>query len=207
MKNLIIIGARGHGRAVCAMALAQGKYNVKGFLDSKTDALGELSGYYPPILNSVEDYKIEEGDVFICALGDLIYRKKYSHIIIDKGGEFVSVIHPTTIIDSTVRIGIGCNIGAYNVIDSGSVIEDHVMIQHHVVFGHDAKVGAWSRIDSNVFIGGYTEVEHESIIHTGAVVLPQVCVAQGTIVGASAMVNKSTSSETVVVGIPAKILK
>ena len=71
MKNLIIIGARGWGREVYAHAqYSHGyleDYDIKGFLDDKADALDGMNGY-PPILGSVEDYKPQSDDVFICAL-------------------------------------------------------------------------------------------------------------------------------------------
>ena len=70
MKQLLIIGARGFGREVYNLFLACKAAGLemccKGFLDDKKDA---LDGYknYPPIISSVEDYIIQEDDVFICA--------------------------------------------------------------------------------------------------------------------------------------------
>ena len=91
MKNLIIIGARGFGREYYNGLKLREDYGkdfvIKGFLDDKYDALSTFRGY-APILNSVEDYVIESGDVFTCALGDPYYRKKYVDIIKEKGGSF-----------------------------------------------------------------------------------------------------------------------
>ena len=75
MKNLIIIGARGFGREYCNSLKLYENYGkefiIKGFLDDKVEALDVFSGY-PPILSSVEEYEIEEDDIFTCALGDPI---------------------------------------------------------------------------------------------------------------------------------------
>ena len=92
MKNLLIIGARGFGREVYNLFL-ESKSNlpdiqIKGFLDDKADALDSFSNY-PSIISSVEDYIIEETDVFVCALGDVNYKKKYVEIIKSKGGKFI----------------------------------------------------------------------------------------------------------------------
>ena len=95
MKNLIIVGARGFGREIYSTSFFCHGYNetfsVKGFLDDKKDALDYL-GNYPPIIDSVENYVIQENDVFICALGSVYYKKKYSEILLEKGGQFINLI-------------------------------------------------------------------------------------------------------------------
>ena len=95
MKNLIIIGARGYGREIFHFAKESIGYGtdfiIKGFLDDNSDALDGYDGY-PPILDSVEDYGIEEDDVFTCALGDVNYKRKYVNLILSKGGEFINII-------------------------------------------------------------------------------------------------------------------
>src|ERR1700753_3091385 len=105
MKNLIIIGARGFGREVYNLAVQCGgyskEYNIKGFLDDKTDALNGFN-YPAKVIASVEDYQVTENDVFICALGDVEWKKKYTEIILAKGGEFVNLVHPTVIISGNV---------------------------------------------------------------------------------------------------------
>ena len=96
MKQLLIIGARGWGREIYNM-LPQCKgygteYVVKGFLDDKADALDGMPGY-PPIIDSVEHYEPQEDDVFTCAMGDAHWKKHYAEIVLEKGGEFINIIH------------------------------------------------------------------------------------------------------------------
>ncbi|HOY32876.1 MAG TPA: sialic acid O-acetyltransferase, partial [Bacteroidales bacterium] len=70
MKKLILIGARGYGRVIYNLAISCKGYNteytIKGFLDDKRDALDEFDGY-PPVIASVEDYQVQQDDVFVCA--------------------------------------------------------------------------------------------------------------------------------------------
>ena len=70
MKHLIIIGARGWGREIFSLAMNcigyQTEYDIKGFLDDKTNALDGLSGY-PSIIDSVENYQIQPEDVMLLA--------------------------------------------------------------------------------------------------------------------------------------------
>ena len=108
MKELLIIGARGFGREVYELAKQCDGYNkeyiIKGFLDDKTNALEGFKNY-PNIVSSVEEYEIKKNDVFICALGSVIWKKKYAEIVINKGGEFISLIHPTVILNTNTKIG------------------------------------------------------------------------------------------------------
>ena len=87
MKNLVIVGARGFGREVYDLATQCSGYNleyvIKGFLDDKADALDGFENY-PSIISSVEDYKIEEDDVFVCALGTVGLKKHFAYLIIAK---------------------------------------------------------------------------------------------------------------------------
>ncbi len=79
MKELLIIGARGFGREVYDLAIQCDGYNneyiIKGFLDNDKNALENFQNY-PDIVSSVEEYEIKENDVFICALGSVIWKKK-----------------------------------------------------------------------------------------------------------------------------------
>ena len=80
MNQLIIIGSRGWGREVFAAAKGtrayrSGEFVIKGFLDSKTDALDGLKGTYPPILCAPEDYTIQPDDVFFGTMPRCLSKK------------------------------------------------------------------------------------------------------------------------------------
>lgn len=106
MKNLLIIGARGTGRGLYGLREDFIGYNetfvIKGFLDDDKHILDGFEGY-PPILSSVEDYEIQEDDVFVCALGDPKMKQKYISIIQEKNGEFISLLSKSFTLSQTNR--------------------------------------------------------------------------------------------------------
>lgn len=110
MRNLYIIGARGFGREIYNLFLLckDGLKDVecKGFLDDNSHALDRYPGY-PPIVCSVEEYMPKENDVFVCALGDVRFKKKYAEMTMAKGGEFISLVHPSTEICMNTKVGKG----------------------------------------------------------------------------------------------------
>jgi sugar O-acyltransferase (sialic acid O-acetyltransferase NeuD family) len=206
MKNLIIIGARGYGREVFNLATQcagnEIEYTIKGFLDDKKDA---LSGFTYPvgILSSVEDYIIEPNDVFVCALGSVVYKKKYVEIIKNKGGEFINLIHPTVLLHNNILLGKGLVMFGYSGISNDCVVGDFVTFQAYSTVGHDCIVGNWCHINAYSFIGGYAELEDEVTLHTRATILPKVKVGKGATVGAGSIVIKSVKPNTTVFGMPA----
>ncbi|MCV9931879.1 acetyltransferase [Flavobacterium sp. LS1R47] len=210
MKNLIIIGARGYGREVHDLAKQCSGYNteyvLKGFLDDKSDAL-EGFGNYPEIISSVESYEIQENDVFVCALGSVKWKKHYVELILDKGGKFINLIHPSTILNTNAILGNGLIVFMNSNISNDCVIDDFVTIQGFVGLGHDTKLGKWSHLNAYCFTGGFVVLEEEVCLNTRATILPNVVVRKGATVGAASLVIRNVKENTTVFGVPAKKLE
>lgn len=206
MKKLIIIGARGFGREVFSLATRSIGYNeefsIKGFLDSKSDVLDEFENY-PPIIGSVEDYEIQEDDVFVCALGSVKWKKHYIEIILEKGGQFINIIEKSVRMGENVSLGKGCIICEYSVINNDAVIDDYVSIHSHSLFGHDVVVGKYSHIGAHCFFGGYAKVREEVTVYVRSTILDRLEIEKGATVGAGSLVVKKVKSETTVFGNPA----
>jgi sugar O-acyltransferase (sialic acid O-acetyltransferase NeuD family) len=210
MKNLLIIGARGYGREVYDLAKQCTGYNteytIKGFLDDKSDAL-EVFDNYPQIISSVEEYQIQKNDVFVCALGSIQWKKHYTEIILSKGGQFINLIHPSVILNTNAKIGMGLIIFMYVNISNDCIIDDFVTIQGYVGLGHDTKIGKWSHLNSFSFTGGFVVLEEEVCLNTRATLLPNIIVRKGAVVGAASLVIKNVKENTTVFGVPALRLK
>ncbi len=209
MKNLVIIGARGFGREVYNWALQCEAYKkewiIKGFLDDNTAALDGFANYNVPILSSVEDYQIQDGDVFICALGSPKFKEKYSSIILEKGGEFINLMRPMIVMNSTnVKLGKGVIISSFCGISNDTIIGDFVTIQGFSALGHDIKIGNYCQINSYTHIGGYCEIGDNVTIHPGAIILPHVKIGNNSTIGAGSVVLKKVEEGVSVFGNPAK---
>lgn len=208
MKRLIIIGAGGMGRTVYSNALESVGYGdafeVKGFID---DDLHALDGFpnYPPVIGTISGYQPEADDVFVCSIGGAS-RKPCMENIINRGGEFINVIHRTARLLTNVVIGKGNFIGADTVIGNDVVIGNYNMIQSYTIIGHDVRMGDFNRIDTRVTCVGGVVIEDEVNIHSSAVISHKVTVESKSRVAALSFVIKDVKTGTTVIGNPAKRL-
>ena len=209
MKDLIIIGAGGMGRQVLSFAKScdgYGKeYDIKGFLDDNLEAMKDFPSY-PPVLGTVDGYQIEDNDVFFNSIGDVQAKKRCIQKILDKGGDFLTLIHHTAQVSPDTKIGKGCMIGSYVGIGVETTIGDFCLLQSKCTIGHDVYIGDYSRIDCNVVLIAGVKVGKDVCVHTSSVVNHDVKLGDGCTVGAMSFVIKNVKPGQTVFGNPAKVL-
>lgn len=208
MKDLIIIGAGGMGRTIYDIAkecIGHGKvFQVKGFIDDNLNALDGFKNY-PPILGRISDYSPQENEVFTFSIGGDA-RRKCIESLIERGAEFMTLIHSSARIGSNVKIGKGNIIAAFTTIGADASIGDYNMIQSYTVIGHDAVIGNFNRIDTHVTCVGGIKIKDETTIHTSAVINHNVTVENNAKVGACSFVIRKVKEGQTVFGVPAKKL-
>lgn len=206
MKYLVVVGAGGMGRTMFDLARESVGYEtefiVKGFIDDNISALDDFPGY-PPILGSISEYKPFENDVFVCSIGGRT-RSKCIQSILDRGGEFIPLIHKTARIGSNVVMGKGNQVGAFTTIAADAKIGDYNFIQSNTIIGHDVTIGSWNRIDSHVMCVGGTVIGDYNMIHTSAMINHNVKIGNNTLVGACSFVITDVEDNTTVAGNPAR---
>lgn len=79
-------------------------------------------------------------------------------------------IHPTAIIDPSVKLGKDVYIGAYAVIQQNVQIGDRVSIHPHVTIYPDVTIGSQTILYSNCTIQERSQIGSACVIHSGAVI-------------------------------------
>lgn len=209
-RKLVIIGAGGFGREMFAAAreaVGYGEdFTVKGFLDGNPDALRGYRGY-PDIIGAPETYGIEEGDVFITALGGIAARRRCAAMIEGRGGRFVSIVHRTASLGPNVTVGEGSFIAHNVVLTADIAVGRHSCVFHGSVIGHDTSLADYTHVYSLVSIGGGVRVEEGASVFPGARIVPRVTVGSGATVGIGSAVLRDVAPGTTVFGVPAERLK
>lgn len=205
-KNLIIISAGEFGREVytwAQQAIDKGaNWSLKGFLDDRPNVLEGLN-YGAGIIASVKEYKPDDNDVFLCAVGEPRAKKQYCNEILGKGGIFTTLIHPTAVLGPHVKIGVG------SIICPFTQLSCEIKVGRFVTFGtfsgaaHDTVIGDWCQISGHCGLNGRAELGEGVFLGGHAVILPAVHVGAWSYVGAGSVVLKRIKPGVKVFGNPA----
>ncbi len=208
MKNLVIIGVGGFARVVYGHthdSLGYGEeWNVKGFLDGDVKlAQNEYDKLPASVLGDVNNYEIQEADVFVCAIANPAVKKKLVETILNRGGKFINIIHKTAIIHKTVILGVGNIIAPYCMIYDSSKLGDHIMLNSKSILGHDVEIGDFSTLLGDVNINGRAKVGECSCWGAGSIALPQSVIEDNAFVGVGSVVFRHVKKGQKVFGNPA----
>ena len=77
----------------------------------------------------------------------------------------------------------------------------------NVTISHDVEVGAYCEISPGATVLGRAQIGDFTSIGAGAIILPDVIVGKNCTIGAGAVVTKDVPDNSVVAGIPGKVIK
>lgn len=110
-----------------------------------------------------------------------------------------------------VKIGKNCKISSHSFLCDGVTLEDNVFIGHGVMFTNDKYPRATTTDGVMKTERDWqcqkTVVKQGAAIGSGAIILPGVTIGVNAMVGAGAVVTKNVAANTVVAGVPAKVLR
>jgi UDP-perosamine 4-acetyltransferase len=191
-KVIYVIGAGGHSKVVIDSLLNSG-LNPSGILSSSSVTGQKLYGI--PILGGDELSEIFSPDECLLANGigalpgNQVNKKVFSYWV-DRGFQFLTVIHPSTIIAMDVVLGRGCQIMAGAVLQPAVSIGVGTVINTAVRVDHDCLIGEHCFIAPGVVICGGVKISNDVFIGAGSTVLPGVKIGRGSVVAAGVVVDR-----------------
>lgn len=194
---IAVIGAGGHAKVVISSLRALGHTNIVCF-DDAPDLHGTMMFGVP--VRSME----EVGDVgcagAVIAIGnDAVRRELSSRLLLP----WMSVVHPSAIIDPSVKIGAGTVVFAGCVLQPEVVIGDHVIVNTATSVDHDGVVGDFAQLCPGVRLAGNVTVGEEAFLGTGAVVAPGVTLGARSVLGAGGVLLTDLAAGARAFGVPA----
>lgn len=211
MKNIVIVGASGHGGMILDCIEKQGLYKAVGFVDSFKKMGPTRSGY--EVLGSEKDlpWLIDKFNLHgvVLAIGNNWMRKNVAKKIssIAPGLVFVNVIHPSAIIGRNVEIGQGTVVMPGVIVNANSKIGNFCILNTNSSLGHDGKMENFSSIASGVCTGGNLWLGQFSAISLGANVIENITIGAHSVIGAGSLVVENVKSNLVVYGCPARTIR
>jgi acetyltransferase-like isoleucine patch superfamily enzyme len=114
-------------------------------------------------------------------------------------------------IQKNATIGARCKISSHTFICEGVTIEDEVFIGHGVMFINDpdpraTAAGGKPQTEADWKVVP-TRVRRGASVGSGAVIMGGVTVGEGALVGAGAVVTRDVAPNTVVAGVPARLMR
>ena len=201
MKQLVILGAGGHGRVAADAARCRGDFENILFLDDSGEAC--VPGYR--VAGRLSDFlAYRDNSAFLVAIGNAALRRKLIRQLEEAGCTLATVIHPASVIGAHVRIGAGTVIMAGAVVNTGAVIGKGVILNTACSVDHDCRIDDFSHISVGAHLAGAVSVGSETLIGAGATVINLVRICGGCTIGAGAVVVRHIETPGTYVGVPAK---
>lgn len=211
MKKIYALGV-GHNTPVFIDLALDCGYEIVGLYHYNGDKTGEVDHGYK-ILGSFDDLfsrKSLQGLNFLLTMGDSKIRTELSKKIISKGGLVPTLIHPTSIISKFAKISdVGVYISAFSFVQADSFVGDNTVILSHVNISHTTHIGKGCFLAGGSIIGAYTNMEDNVFIGQGALSISGkvATIGHDAYVGARSLLTKNVPPNTVVAGIPAKVIR
>lgn len=203
MKNLIIIGASGHGKVIADIAVRNGYEDIV-FLDD-ADHIQSCAGF--PVIGKASMLSRMDGDVII-AIGNASVRERIQESIQNQERvKLVTLIHPNAVISRRVAIGEGSVVMAGAVINSDVLIGKGCIINTGASVDHDCKVGDFAHVSVGAHVAGTCRIWKRTWIGAGAVVSNNVNICGDCVIGAGAVVIRNIEESGTYVGCPARKIR
>lgn len=198
MKHLMIIGAGGHGRVVRDIAVKVG-YSQVDFLDD-----ADVSSV--PTAGKVADFKrfLDTCDFFV-AIGNNKVRERLTDELRQSGASIATLVHPSAVVDSSAKIGVGTVVMAGVVINADAAIGNGVILNTCSSVDHDCVVQAYCHVAVGAHLCGTVTLGQRTFVGAGATVINNISICEDCMIGAGAVVVRNAEQSGTFLGVPARL--
>lgn len=208
---MLIVGAKGLAKEILEVLHQNKSLNNLAFYDDVNNDVGDfLYGNFPILksLPEVINFFKKNGNEFTIGIGNPLLRFTIYNKFKNIDGKFVSTISPNADIGHYGNlISEGINISSGVIITNDITIGKGCLINWNTTIGHDSSIGEFVELCPNVNVSGSCKIGDYSFIGTNATILPKISIGKNVIVGAGSVVTKDVPDNSVVVGIPGKVVK
>lgn len=195
MKRIVVICDGGFGREM-RVYLQDTFPEGSGFVLDRTQDLFPEDPFVP-----------EPDEVFVVATGEPSIKEALVRKIESAGGTMLTVIHPTSYVASTARIGRGALICPFAFVGPAAELAPHVTLNVHAGCGHNSKVGSFSVLSPYASVSGAAELGEQVFMGTHSYVAPTVRVGTRSKISAGAFAVAEVPQDSLAVGNPARVMR
>jgi sugar O-acyltransferase (sialic acid O-acetyltransferase NeuD family) len=206
-QRILIVGAGGFGREVLQWARdawPDHAGRIAGFLSSDEHVLDGFDGC-PEIIGHPDAYRPSQGDYLLLAIGVPYVRRQVAESLLDRGAEFLTLVHPTAIVAASARIGTGAILCPYSIASDTCRVGRFVIMNYHASLGHDASAGDFSVLSPYATLGGNAHIEDDVFLGLHASIGPGRTVGARSKVSSNSCVLTNAAPASLVFGVPGQI--
>lgn len=202
---LIILGAGAFAREVYHhLADSKNNYTIS-FYDDTPDSPDTIFGR--PVIDNPEKLSgLSSDHNFIVGVGNPYTKQSLVKIALKAGIKPApTYVHENSLVQDA-ELGLGGIVCPNTVITTNVKIGDFVTLNLGVTIGHDSVIGEYTNVSPGTNISGNCIIGNKCDLGTNSSIIPNLKIADSTIIGAGACLTKTITESGVYVGIPAKKL-
>ncbi len=206
--NLIIIGAGNVGVFIAYnLNLFEGSYRLLGFLDDDLQKYGStIAGYQ--VLGKVADIQYYPAETaVVVGIASPRVRKRIVETIRQYHFEFPNFIAQNAWMSKAVRIGMGIIIYPGVSVNYETVLGDFVIMNMNCAIGHNAIISNYCTLAPGVNFAGFTSLDECVDVGIGVSTRQNVRIGKNAVIGGQSMVINNVLPNSLVIGVPGKIVK
>lgn len=209
MKKVVFIGAGEHCQNIITFFRHNQEYSIYGLVDAaKTGTVLDFPIVGPDaVLPDLLREDVRYAFIGVGSVGDNRVRRKLFTMARELGFELINIAHPQSMVSEDFQMGTGNLLLAGCIINAGVTVGDNCIINTGAILEHDIQLGNHVHIAPRAVLGGAVQVGDLSHVGIGATVIQGVKIGTNSVVGAGAVVLRDVPDNSVVVGVPAKIIK
>lgn len=120
---------------------------------------------------------------------------------------FLNIIHSSSRIDSSVKLGKGIVMYPGSILDANVVIGNNVLINIGCVIAHDTTVESDCFLSPSVNLAGFVNVGAQSILGINCTVIDNIDIVSNTQIGGGSVVVKNINKKGLHVGNPVHFVR
>jgi len=207
MRDLVIVGAGGHGRETLdvleAINAETPTWNFAGFIDDgdvDDDLLANRGAQVIGDTNVLESLDA----AYVIAIGWPPIRANLDRRLSAWGRQAATLIHPAATVASDNVFGKGVVLAAGARVTTNVHLGRDVHLNVNAVVSHDSRIGDHTTLSPGVLINGSVTIGHGVFLGTGAIVTPGRTIGDGAIIGAGSVVVADVPPGVTVKGVPGR---
>lgn len=198
-KPVIILGAGGHAKVI-AEAIVQSGRKIIGFVTSDKKPGTSFFGFgvlgddniiasYPP-----DKVLLANG---VGALPGQDQRWLLAVKMRKQGYYFTTIIHPSAVVTSDVKLAEGVQVMAGSVIQPGTKIGRDSIINTGVIIDHDCNIAPNCHLSPGVACSGGVNIGQGTHLGTGVLIIQNISVGRNSVVAAGSVIYKDISNNEI----------